>query len=58
MATLVSNEFEIEWPPRSGKRVRFPEVDRGAWFSLADAHDKINKGQATLLDALGKSLGA
>jgi predicted NUDIX family NTP pyrophosphohydrolase len=56
-ATLVSNEFEIEWPPRSGKRVRFPEVDRGAWFSLADAHDKINKGQATLLDALGKWLG-
>jgi predicted NUDIX family NTP pyrophosphohydrolase len=55
-ATLVSNEFEMEWPPRSGKRVRFPEVDRGAWFSMAEAHRKINAGQAALLDALDKLL--
>ncbi|HXR86545.1 MAG TPA: NUDIX domain-containing protein [Stellaceae bacterium] len=55
-ATLVSNEFEMEWPPRSGKRARFPEVDRGAWFTLAEARRRINKGQAALLDALGKSL--
>jgi predicted NUDIX family NTP pyrophosphohydrolase len=55
-ATLVSNQFELEWPPRSGKRMRFPEVDRGAWFLLADARSKINKGQATLLDALGQLL--
>jgi predicted NUDIX family NTP pyrophosphohydrolase len=55
-ATLVSNEFEIEWPPRSGKRARFPEVDRGAWFSFAEARDKINKGQAALLDALAAFL--
>jgi predicted NUDIX family NTP pyrophosphohydrolase/flavin-binding protein dodecin len=51
-ATLTSNEFEMEWPLRSGKRVRFPEVDRGAWFALAEARSKINKGQAALLDAL------
>lgn len=51
-AALVSNEFEMEWPPRSGKRARFPEVDRGAWFALDDARQRINKGQAALLDAL------
>ena len=55
-ATLVSNEFEMEWPPRSGKRARFPEVDRGAWFTLAEARRRINKGQAALLDALGEIL--
>jgi predicted NUDIX family NTP pyrophosphohydrolase len=55
-ATLVSNEFEMEWPPRSGKRARFPEVDRGAWFTLADARNLINKGQAALLDALDELL--
>jgi predicted NUDIX family NTP pyrophosphohydrolase len=52
--SLVSNEFEMEWPPRSGKRARFPEVDRGAWFSLEDARGRINKGQTALLDALGQ----
>src|SRR5262249_35103126 len=51
-ATLTSNDFEMEWPPRSGKRARFPEVDRGAWFALDDARGRINKGQAALLDAL------
>ena len=55
-ATLASNTFEMEWPPRSGKRTRFPEVDRGAWFSLAEARRRINKGQAVLLDALGALL--
>jgi len=55
-ATLVSNEFEMEWPPRSGKQARFPEVDRGAWFTPAEARRRINKGQAALLDALGKLL--
>lgn len=55
-ATLISNEFEMEWPPRSGKRARFPEVDRGAWFPLGDARNRINKGQAALLDALSQLL--
>jgi predicted NUDIX family NTP pyrophosphohydrolase len=55
-ASLISNKFEMEWPPRSGKRARFPEVDRGAWFALDDARSHINKGQATLLDALAALL--
>ncbi|HEV8016633.1 MAG TPA: NUDIX domain-containing protein [Stellaceae bacterium] len=50
--SLVSNEFEMEWPPRSGKRAHFPEVDRGAWFALDDARSRINQGQIALLDAL------
>jgi predicted NUDIX family NTP pyrophosphohydrolase len=56
-ATLRSNVFEIEWPPRSGKRKAFPEVDRAGWFSPAAAREKILAGQrefvARLLAALG-----
>jgi predicted NUDIX family NTP pyrophosphohydrolase len=50
--TLVSNTFEIEWPPKSGKRARFPEVDRAAWFDLNTARLKINPAQVALLDGL------
>jgi len=57
-ATIVSDEFEMEWPPRSGRHARFPEVDRGAWFSLEDARSRINKGQAALLDALAELLAS
>ena len=49
---MASNTFELEWPPRSGRRQSFPEVDRAAWFSLADARTKILAGQAVLLDRL------
>ena len=49
---LRSNEFEMEWPPKSGRRRRYPEVDRAAWFSIADAKVKILKGQMPLLDEL------
>lgn len=52
-ATAIrSNEFEMEWPPKSGKRRRFPEVDRAQWFALEEARRKINKAQIALLDAL------
>jgi predicted NUDIX family NTP pyrophosphohydrolase len=51
-AGLVSNVFEIEWPPRSGRRQRFPEVDRAAWFRPAEAMIKIQKGQRPILDTL------
>ena len=51
-AAIQSNTFEIEWPPRSGRRQSFPEVDRAAWFPLDVARDKIHKGQAGLLDQL------
>jgi predicted NUDIX family NTP pyrophosphohydrolase len=47
-----SNSFEIEWPPRSGKKQTFPEVDRASWFSLAEARKKINSSQAQFLDQL------
>ena len=51
-AATTSNNFEIEWPPRSGRIASFPEVDRAAWFGLAEARARINAAQATLLDRL------
>jgi predicted NUDIX family NTP pyrophosphohydrolase len=47
---LISNEFEMDWPPRSGKAQRFPEVDRGEWFGVDDARDKLLIGQRPMLD--------
>ncbi|MGR7997745.1 NUDIX domain-containing protein [Xanthobacter sp. ZOL 2024] len=47
-----SNSFELEWPPRSGRRAVFPEVDRVAWFSLAAARTRILPAQQPLLDRL------
>ena len=44
-AGLASNTFELEWPPRSGRRQRFPEIDRAAWFTLAQAAVKVNPAQ-------------
>ena len=51
-AALVSNTFETEWPPRSGRKRSFPEVDRAAWFSPAEAREKIIAGQRPLIDRL------
>ena len=51
-ASLNSVEFELEWPPRSGARRRFPEVDRAAWFALDEARRRILPAQAPLLDRL------
>jgi|SRR5688572_2947685 predicted NUDIX family NTP pyrophosphohydrolase len=56
-AVVTSNSFEIEWPPRSGKRQAFPEVDRAAWFPAAEALRKINKGQVPLVTQILKTLG-
>ncbi|MCK1422826.1 NUDIX domain-containing protein [Bradyrhizobium sp. 180] len=50
--SMRSNTFEIEWPPRSGKRQTFPEVDRAEWFALEEAKERINAGQRPLLDRL------
>jgi predicted NUDIX family NTP pyrophosphohydrolase len=44
--------FSMEWPPKSGRRQDFPEVDRAEWFTLADARRKINPAQVALLDQL------
>ncbi|WP_316185483.1 MULTISPECIES: NUDIX domain-containing protein [unclassified Bradyrhizobium] len=49
---ISSNQFEMEWPPRSGRMQSFPEVDRAAWFDLAEARERINPAQAALLDRL------
>jgi predicted NUDIX family NTP pyrophosphohydrolase len=50
--SIRSNTFSMEWPPRSGKRKGFPEVDRAAWFSLDDAKRKILRSQVSLVDEL------
>jgi predicted NUDIX family NTP pyrophosphohydrolase len=53
---LHSNDFALEWPPKSGRTALFPEVDRVAWFSLPVAREKILPGQAPLLDRLERLL--
>jgi predicted NUDIX family NTP pyrophosphohydrolase len=53
---LVSNLCEIEWPPRSGRKIEIPEVDRGSWFSIAEAKERILKSQAPFLARLQQNL--
>ena len=55
-ATLASNTFEVEWPPRSGRRQSFPEVDRAEWFDLDTAREKLNPAQAAFVDRLAALL--
>jgi predicted NUDIX family NTP pyrophosphohydrolase len=55
-AALKSNLFEMEWPPKSGNRRSFPEVDRAAWFDLATAASKILPSQAIVLQHLQERL--
>jgi predicted NUDIX family NTP pyrophosphohydrolase len=52
---IHSNDFEMQWPPRSGRMQEFPEVDRAQWFGLGEAREKINAGQVTLLDRLSQA---
>ena len=54
--SIRSNSFTVEWPPRSGQRKEFLEVDRAGWFSLELAREKILKGQLMLLDELQRIL--
>jgi predicted NUDIX family NTP pyrophosphohydrolase len=49
---IVSNTYQMEWPPRSGRQQRFPEVDRAAWFDVAEARRRILSGQVPLIDEL------
>lgn len=49
---IKSNSFEMEWPPKSGKKEQFPEVDKAAWFTIEEATIKINKGQVPILEEL------
>jgi predicted NUDIX family NTP pyrophosphohydrolase len=57
IARFRSNTFEMEWPPHSGRMQSFPEVDRAAWFTLADARAKINPAQRPFLDRLEDACG-
>ena len=51
-ASVRSNRFTMEWPPRSGRRQEFPEVDRAAWFAVDEAREKLVGAQVELLDRL------
>jgi predicted NUDIX family NTP pyrophosphohydrolase len=51
-ARIVSNTFDIEWPPRSGKQQSFPEVDKGSWFTIEAASRMINPAQVAFLEEL------
>jgi predicted NUDIX family NTP pyrophosphohydrolase len=53
---ITSNTFEMEWPPRSGRRQSFPEVDRAEWFGLDAAREKLIAAQAEFLDRLASAL--
>jgi predicted NUDIX family NTP pyrophosphohydrolase len=56
-ATLVSNHFELEWPPKSGRKQSFTEIDSAQWFSASEAREKIQPGQAEFIDRLLEYLG-
>jgi len=55
---ITSNTVEVQWPPRSGKMLEIPEVDRAEWFGIDEAREKINPAQAELLDRLAAILDA
>jgi predicted NUDIX family NTP pyrophosphohydrolase len=54
--TIKSNTFVMEWPPRSGRRQEFPEVDRAGWFTLEEAQRKLLAGQVPLIQELARLL--
>ncbi len=56
-ARAVSNTFEMQWPPRSGRMQAFPEIDRVEWFDPARARVKLARGQAELVERLISALG-
>jgi predicted NUDIX family NTP pyrophosphohydrolase len=56
-AAIVSGTFEMEWPPRSGRRATFPEIDRVAWSTPDEARERLNPAQAAFVDRLLAALG-
>src|SRR5688572_10228085 len=56
VATVKSNTFEMEWPPKSGTRKEFPEIDRAQWFPFPIAIEKINKHQLHFLEEVKEML--
>ena len=57
-ASASSNTFPMEWPPRSGRTIQVPEIDRVAWFALDPAREKLKAAQHPLLDRLADAVGA
>jgi predicted NUDIX family NTP pyrophosphohydrolase len=57
-ADLTSNRFELEWPPKSGRKASFPEVDRAQWFSPGEARRKIISAQSEFIERLLRAVGA
>lgn len=53
---IRSNTFELEWPPKSGKYQKHPEIDRAEWFNYEEAKKKILKGQIPVIDELNDKL--
>ena len=53
---IISNTFEMEWPPKSGKMKSFPEIDKAEWFSITEAKQKINPAQSGFIDELISNL--
>lgn len=51
-----SNTFELEWPPRSGRRLRFPEIDRAAWFGVEEARHRVDTAQVAFVERLERLL--
>lgn len=49
---MTSNTFELEWPPKSGKKAEFPEADKFEWFALPLAKKKVSEGQAAIINEL------
>jgi len=56
VAKIKSNTFELEWPPRSGKLEKFPEMDRGEYIPIEEAKEKVNPALEVILDRLKDSL--
>jgi predicted NUDIX family NTP pyrophosphohydrolase len=57
-ALVRSNTCQIQWPPRSGRMIEIPEVDRAEWFGVALAREKINPAQAELIDRLERAVSS
>ena len=57
-ASIRSNMFTMEWPPHSGRKQEFPEIDRAGFFSIEEARGKINPAQVPFLEKLAGALGA
>lgn len=55
-AAIVSNTCELEWPPRSGRTITIPEVDRAQWFTLPEAEQRVNPAQRPLLARLSEAV--